>query len=252
MPGFAFVLGAARSGTTAMADLLNAHGRVCIGIERYKHLFDRTKRLDPALYEEERFFAFDASDTNILPDVEPYRGTYQAMRPKWSHALVVGDKLGARAMPGVLRDIPDARVAYMLRRVDGVASSWNARALRAGDRWPRENDFTAAVPRWNQMNALALKAIDVLGPRMLVIEYERFFSGDEAQLRMVERFLDVPHDDALLVAYRRAAEYYVREVSTKAPIVLDGQQQLIAAEADMDTYETLAGYARRQAEGASP
>ena len=84
MPGFAFVLGAARSGTTAMADLLNAHGRVCIGIERYKHLFDRTKRLDPALYEEERFFAFDASDTNILPDVEPYRGTYQAMRPKSS------------------------------------------------------------------------------------------------------------------------------------------------------------------------
>ena len=233
-----------------MGNLLNAHGRICIGIERYKCLFDRTKRLDPALYHEERFFAFDPSDTNILPDIEPYRSTYDAMRPKWSQALVVGDKLGARALPAVVRDIPGARVVYLLRQVARVASSWNVRALRPNDRWPRENDFTAAVPRWNEVNALALQAVDALGPRMLVIEYERFFAGDEGHPRMLERLLEVPHDETMLAAYRRAAEFYVGKVATKPPTVLDGQEQLIAAEADMDTYEALVGHARRRYEGA--
>ena len=110
MPATAFVLGTARSGTTAMADLLNAHQRVCIGIERYKYLVNRTKALDPALFEEERFFAIDPSETNILPRPGGLAEAYATMRAKWPGALVVGDKLGARALPVVARDMPRARV----------------------------------------------------------------------------------------------------------------------------------------------
>ena len=251
-PSIAFVMGTARSGTTAMAYLLNAHARICIGVERYKHLFNRTKRLDPALFSEQRFFSFDASDTNILPVLEPYKSTYEAMRPKWQQALVVGDKLGARALPAVLRDIADARVVYTLRQVDGVANSWNVRALRANDPWPRENDFSAAVPRWNAMNQLALRALEELGPRMLVVEYERFFAGDATQLWTLEAFLDVPRDEAMAQAYRASSEYYVGTVGGLFATVLEGQAELIAREADMDTYGALLGHARRQFGEARP
>ena len=53
-----FVIGVGRSGTTAMAELLNMHDDICIGIERYKFKFVRLGEFEGNEFEPERFFRF--------------------------------------------------------------------------------------------------------------------------------------------------------------------------------------------------
>ena len=246
MAGFVFVMGAARSGTTAMAELLNHHPRVCLGIERFKYV----KALSPALFEEERFFAFDAKDTNILPGLdEHWRGIYEAMRFKWPGAVVHGDKLGARLLGRVLEGFPDARIVYMLRGIDGVASSWNARARKGDGRWPASNDFRAAVPSWNTVNAAALEARSARPSRMLVVEYERFFSGGAGPAEQLAAWLGVEPATGFLAAHAASSTHYRDVVAGKPREPMPGQSEFIRANADLATYGKLLAIARSQSAG---
>ena len=89
-----FIIGVARSGTTAMADLLNLHPEICIGIERYKFKFVRRGEFDAADFTPERFFDLRARDTNILPhNGGRWKAVYSRMRRKFPRAAVVGDKI---------------------------------------------------------------------------------------------------------------------------------------------------------------
>lgn len=56
MPTYAFVIGAARTGTTAMVYLLNAHSSVCIGIERLQVSLLMGEIYPAELFLKERFF----------------------------------------------------------------------------------------------------------------------------------------------------------------------------------------------------
>ena len=50
-----FVIGVGRSGTTAMAELLNMHEDICIGIERYKFKFVRRGEFEGNEFEPDDF-----------------------------------------------------------------------------------------------------------------------------------------------------------------------------------------------------
>lgn len=246
MPEYAFVLGAARSGTTAMAELLNAHPHVCMGIERYKYFVGRGKRLSEQMFEKDRFFRFDPRETNILAEKRRWEGIYKAMSEKWQDAQVVGDKLAARVLPYVLRDLPDPLIIYMLRDINQVASSWNVRALKARGSWPGHNDYRAAVPKWNQANSTALRHMSALGRRMLIIEYEQFFSGGQVHIARLADLLGVSLHPSLVAAYEKATHHYRTGVAVKSPTVLDGQVEFIEQQADLPTYRQLIQVSREQ------
>ena len=86
---YCFVFGCPRSGTTAVARLLQAHPRVVIGMERYKFLLSRRRdrgTFGPTLFERERFFDFRAGDTNVNPDLGHFEGHYIKARRRFENA----------------------------------------------------------------------------------------------------------------------------------------------------------------------
>ena len=70
VPRVLLVTGVGRSGTTAIANLLNGHPRTCIGVERYKYKFLRRGEFEGDEFTPQRFFDFRPTDTNVLPRPE--------------------------------------------------------------------------------------------------------------------------------------------------------------------------------------
>ena len=145
------VCGVARSGTTALARVLNAHPLVCIGLEGYKFHCYHGGGFEPNLFDKSRFFDFQAGDTNIVPEADNAT-LYAAMRQKWDVAQIVGDKIphAFRCMVSIEAAYPRVRFLYVVRNIEAVASSWNARARNELDRgWQRGEDCKRAVKAWN-------------------------------------------------------------------------------------------------------
>jgi len=250
-PVLTFVMGVARSGTSAFVHTLNAHPEVCVGMERYKYLLPRigsrravirAGRAEENLFERERFFDFRPEDTNIVPSADPvYARLYEEMEQRWDHARVVGDKVNQlfRIMPALDRVYHQARYFYLLRDVGGVASSWNVRAQRTNDAWPIENDFRRAVPEWNEANRIVAEHLERSPASILVVPYERFYSGDPALLQRVFSFVSVDVEPEVERVYAEQASHYQRVVRRKEPTTLAGQDEYIAEHADLSTYRSL-------------
>ena len=89
-----FVIGVGRSGTTAMAELLNMHEDICIGIERYKFKFVRRGEFEGNEFEPERFFRLPG-DRHQHPagPAGKWRTIYDRMREKFPEARIRGDNI---------------------------------------------------------------------------------------------------------------------------------------------------------------
>lgn len=234
-----FVIGVGRSGTTAVAELLNKHEDICIGIERYKFKFLRRGAIDGDEFEAERFFDFRETDTNILPkQAGKWRTIYDRMREKFPQARVCGDKIPHlfERFDACNAAFPEARWIYMLREIDGVASSWNARALNPRDAWPEQNDYRKAVRVWNEANALIRNLAD---DRIRVVSYEDFFAGDPHIRRALLDFLEVKPNPVFRRHAGIARRKYEQLLRHKTPVMLKGQAEHLAATADMETYRAL-------------
>lgn len=206
------VTGVGRSGTTALAKLLNAHPRACIGIERFKFRFLRANDYDAGLFGKARFFDFREGDTNLRPEVRPaWRATYDEMARKWDHARVVGDKVPD--MEPVLRDFleanPGFRAIAILRNLADVGLSWQARATNRSDAWPSSRGFVAACRAWPaQMAQLhALMQDRTLRDRILVLDYDRMYADPPATGRLLLSFLDLPPSPVFAAQLSRDAAF---------------------------------------------
>lgn len=243
-PQICFITGVGRSGTTAMADLLNLHPQVCIGIERYKFKFLRREDFNGREFTPERFFDFRAGDTNLLPgSAGRWRGVYEGMRGKYPQASMVGDKIPNlfEKFEPCTRVFPQAKWVYMLRDINAVASSWNARAQNPRDKWPSGNDYRRAVPTWNRGNAIAATLPE---DKVMIVHYEKFFGGSAAARRALLKFIGLEDSAEFTAQAQMSYEKYAKIVKTKAPVLLEGQQEYIAANADMKTYATLIARSR--------
>lgn len=249
-----FLIGVGRSGTTAMAELLNKHEDVCIGIERYKFKFLRRGHFEGNEFHQDRFFDFQSSDTNIMPKAAgKWHETYDHMASKFAHARIRGDKIPHlfERMDEAAAAFPQARWIYMLRDIGGVASSWNARAANPRDKWPKKNDYRAAVEVWNRANLMIRRRLaraaarpDEPALQLHVVSYGDFFSGDPAAYDGLLKFIGAPDTADFRACAEASFAKYNTVIRAKQPLILPGQAEFMNTNADRRSYRALLAITR--------
>lgn len=202
------VTGVARSGTTALAELLNAHEEICLGMERFKFQFLRQENFSDSLFDRARFFDFREEDTNILPGPRPqWQGLYDGIAQKWDGAKVVGDKVPDMlpVLPAFLAANPGFRCICILRSLKGVALSWQTRADDPRDSWPGGRGFELACESWQaQMQDLqALIASRTARGRILLLDYDRMSRPGNRSAEAILAFLGLSPSAAFREAHAR-------------------------------------------------
>jgi len=201
---FLFVCGVPRSGTTALAKLLNFHPEVAIGIERYKKIALSPAGITefvPELFSVERFFDFREADTNVKADRD-----YAAMRAKYDSCLYVGDKVPRLyvVLPRLFKAFPSAKFIFITREIEAVAESWNKRADNPEDtNWPETNDFSRAVVEWNRANNIALRYAKEKADQFIVVSYEEIMRNNPSTVQALLGRLGLTGDERFWERYGR-------------------------------------------------
>jgi len=236
---YLFIAGCERSGTTAAVRLLNTHPKIVMGIERYRLV---KRKIAPTLFEKDRFFDFREGDTDVIA----HRKDYDALKEKFDEATIFGDKnpryfLSYKAL---FKSFPGCRVLFMIRDIEPVASSWNARAAAPKDRWPEKNDYRVAVATWNRANSLTARAATKHPKSLLVVDYAKLFSGDKDYLlRLLEDVQIDPHPTLLQQFEKMTSGWDDR--SGRPLNLTQEQKDYLAAKADLKTYKDLIALAAR-------
>jgi hypothetical protein len=229
---FLFVCGVPRSGTTALAALLNRHPDLFVGVERYKN-FPRGE-FSQDLFTPERYFDAREGDTNIKFSDD------SVARDKFARAIWVGDKVPRyyANYKMLLTNFPDSRIIYILRNIYDVAESWNRRARNPADRWPDTNDYKQAVIEWNTSIQRTIQFQAKYRNRFIIINYDELFSGDPVVLRRMLRRIELDVPDAMLRFFRvHTAEWADRLDRSRHE--KSEQNLYLDQHADWKSYETL-------------
>lgn len=224
-----FISGTARSGTTAMANMLNDQPGFLIGVERYNRLF-RAGEVTPGHFETPRFLDIRAGDSHKKGGF----GDVDDPEDRFAAATVIGDKFPQlyQYYDTVFARFPDARHIFMIRNPLSVAESYQARTENPADKWQR--DFTMAVTDWNR----GLKAVLSLPPaqraQVFIAEYENVLF-EPVGLRRLFDFLDQPFDAP------RAQKTFARaaQISSKMVPRRDDIRLYVAQNADWASYQQL-------------
>jgi hypothetical protein len=241
MSDYCFVLGCARSGTTALTRLLHAHDNVVIGMERYKYRLGGAA-LDtfrPDLFEVDRFLDFRDDDTNITPSVDRFRKHYDLAEERLRQGDVryIGDKVAARRQTAtaIQHRFANTKVVFIYRDLLRVASSFCVRARNPDDtNWPETSTHEVALARWNEAFEAAAVFLDGPAPEdLFVVRYERLFNGDSRTCEAMFRFLglDVTPD---VDKHFTAATAHWDEHESKQLELTEQQQQFLLDELDQD------------------
>ena len=223
---YCFVFGCPRSGTTAVARLLQAHPRIVIGMERYKFLLSRRRgraAFGPDLFQPERFFDFRAGDTNVNPDLGHFRGHYIKAKRRFEKGPV--EYIGDKVMPDdpIIRVIearfPSPKFIFIYRDLLHVANSFVVRARDPDDRnWPTTRDHKAAVKRWRMAFSTADTLIGRIGlESVCVLRYEDLLGGDMRTCELMFRFLGLRVSSNVRRTYEaRTADWDQRQLTPLA------------------------------------
>jgi sulfotransferase family protein len=227
---FLFIGGCPRSGTTALARLLNMDQRFAIGLERFKKV---RSRMEPFYFHEDIFF------NPIRTEADSWNPrVYRPLRRRWRDPELqyVGDKAPfySYALPGFAQAFPDFRFVFLLRDPFRVADSYNARADDENDSWPQTNRHRLAVEHWNE-GLRAIRDFDANndGSRVLILPYEPFFAGEEEWLRALYGFLGVLVSKRAVRSFQRVTSGWPKRASR--PLELSSQMRTeVAAGLDQE------------------
>jgi hypothetical protein len=236
-----FLAGMGRSGTTALLEVISAHPQVALGVERYKRLYPRDDQpVTAELFDEGRFFDFGDGLTNLTPDQAPeWAPHYEAMRAKWSGARYVGDKMVAIRLQHVWETLPDARFVCIVRDLEPVAASWEARATNPDDHgWDADADATKAVAAWNRSLRRVRRAVRQRPDRAVVVEYDAFFGDPRgAGLDGVLAWLGLDRSAEIDAAFRTVHREYVEKVAPKQRTLSPEVRAFLDEHAERDVWE---------------
>ncbi|MCG8443511.1 MAG: sulfotransferase, partial [Caulobacterales bacterium] len=238
---FVFIAGTARSGTSALADLLCAHSRMIVCNERFYNLATdaRIRDIRPGLFARDTLLRPTAADTHHHGWNDG--GAYQTdLLRRYDQALVLGDKVPhyhyyARELSEAF---PGARFVFIVRNVFDVAQSWQARHDDETDTvWV--DDGRKAVEFWNNDNRILLGLARANRGRVAVLSYERLFSYAPRYLAALLRFLEVDADDPdIRRAYRDMTRDWMRRFASPRRLSAE-DQAWIAERADVDVRAAL-------------
>lgn len=200
-----FVTGCARSGTSALVQLLNQSPDMLIGMERYAHRYD-AKTLAPELFARERFCRIEEGDTHGAGAVASDGSDPMA---RYDRAQFVGDKYPAlfQHFPLIEERFPRAKILFILRNPLSVAESYDARASDAADSWSADAGYARGLLVWNNSVARAVELVDRKTVPVRVVLYEELYQSVEQMLELFEYYgAAAPARDALApIAARFAA-----------------------------------------------
>lgn len=236
-----FLAGLGRSGTTVLAEAFGAHPRIVMGVERFKKLWP-SAGIRMEHFEKESFFNFDDGMTNITPAADVrWARHYADQEAKWDDAEYVGDKVTRIMMKRMWVGIPDARFVTIVRDIESVAHSWQARASNENDKgWPARADARASVDEWNIGLQRIRIGIAERPDHVRVVEYSSFF-GDPAatSFKRVLDWLGLDWGPEVEARFEEIHGKFARSISKKPRELSAETQEFIAKRADRDLYESL-------------
>lgn len=180
---YLFICGAPRSGTTAMWRLLSCDPSVILGVERYGNLFFK-QPLTKDIFEPQRFLDNRDGDT-FYTDLDKFSSYYKTVKDKFSSATFVGDKIPMLYMylDSLFKNIPEAKVIFLIRNIFDVASSYEVRAQNLNDdSWKRDKRTEAAVIDWHRSLVVLKNYIE--DDRVFPVVYEDFFFKDDGMINL--------------------------------------------------------------------
>lgn len=194
-----FILGPARSGTTALLEYLNLHEEILICKERYKYM---QKGLDPDLLTFQRILDYGPQDeggeTNIPREYhEELLAKKDPGKLSW-----IGDKLPSSPwrFKMIYENNPGVRFLATYRPLEEVVESFVERTKNPDDRWLGGKDgLEMGVNAWNRaMRSVRDFVKNEKHPRVFVVSYEDFFQHNRECAPLVFDFLGLDRDDELL------------------------------------------------------
>ncbi|WP_165362747.1 sulfotransferase family protein [Promicromonospora panici] len=236
-----FIMGLGRSGTTVLAQVLNQHGEIAMGMERFKKAWPDLSALTPAHFTRERFFDFSDEMTNIAPWRPEWRDYYARIDEKFDRVRYVGDKITNLFVLKLLTSFPQGQVVVIARDLAATAASWDARAKNPADvNWPAKNDGVAAIRFWNDALHKTIRAVSQHPGQVHVVEYERVFSDPEAtSLRRLSAALGLEWDEGIDTAFSAAHAIYAERIVGKVRRLDDDLQARIDRDADTTAWKAV-------------
>ncbi|QOC23783.1 sulfotransferase [Wenzhouxiangella sp. AB-CW3] len=168
-----FVSGVARSGTSALVNVLNTHQDIMMGQERF---YWRIKRgqLSPEYFFKDRYLDIQEGDTH---NKRPLSDFSDGAELRYDRARYIGDKFPSlfRHFDDVMEQFPAARHVYILRNPFSVVESYEARFQDAEDSW--NLSWMNGLEAWNESVGRVARLSDRQVAKFTILQYERFFSS---------------------------------------------------------------------------
>jgi hypothetical protein len=267
---YVFIVGCARSGTTLLRRMVDAHPQIAITRETHwiSKRFERREGVTPdglvtpellsrlLSYEKFTRMRLDQDKLEGLVAGEepvPYAGFVTGvfdLYGKVQGKRLVGDKTPAyvRSIPTLHGLWPDARFVHIVRDGRDVALSavnWD-RSYKLANRFSTwtEHPITTAAVWWEWLVRLGCEAGSPLGPDLYhEIRYEALVSEPEQTCEDLCAFLDLPYDEAMLRFHERPPDprFYAKQKRWR-PIsagLRDWRSQMDAGE--VECFEAAAG-----------
>ena len=177
-----FVCGAAGCGASDVANLLNTHPAVVLGLERYARLLMRGEAHGgwQTLFGTERFLSPAPGDSDKAPPFLP--GEVDALRCKIGEATYIGDKVDSLCtrLDSLYDAYPECMTIHVVRApVFTVAASLrdDGGMDRDSSEAPRtlEEEVDHLVEQWNESVAIALAAQTRYRRKFVCVSYDRLF-----------------------------------------------------------------------------
>ena len=241
-----FVCGAAGCGASDVANLLNTHPAVVLGLERYARLLSRGEHQGDwrTLFGGERFLSPEPGDSDDGPPLLPDHT--DTLRCKIGEAAYIGDKVESlctrldslydaypECMTIQVVRAPTFAVAALLGGDDGTERDWSETPLSS----LMKEEIGHMVARWNESLTIALAAQTRHKRQFVCVSYDRLFRW--SRFRSYRGLL---HVLGLRPIWSEASEAYAEKVAARVkgdPRTLSAIRTHVERTADFRRYSRL-------------